>query len=57
MVELLASRVEKGGQRCLFRRRLRPHAVLTDEELAIRRCRTSLVEPWLADLIGVVTEL
>ena len=29
------------------------HAVLTDEELALA-VRTSLVEPWLADLIGVI---
>jgi AcrR family transcriptional regulator len=49
MVELLASRVEKDT---LLIATL-SHAVLTDEELALA-VRTSLVEPWLADLISVV---
>jgi AcrR family transcriptional regulator len=49
MVELLASQAEKDT--ALFAGM--SHAVLTDEELALA-VRTSLVEPWLAEMIGVV---
>jgi AcrR family transcriptional regulator len=49
MVELLASQIEKDT--ALFASL--SHAVLTDEELALA-VRTSLVEPWLAEMIGVV---
>ena len=49
MVELLASQAEKDT--LLFA--TLSHAVLTDEELALA-VRTSLVEPWLAETIGVV---
>ena len=49
MVELLASQAEKDTG--LFA--ALSHAVLTDEELALA-VRTSLVKPWLAEMIGVV---
>jgi AcrR family transcriptional regulator len=49
MVELLASQADKDT--AMFASL--SHAVLTDEELA-SAVRTSLVEPWLADMIGVV---
>src|ERR1700716_2556594 len=49
MVELLASQAQKDT--ALFASL--SHAVLTDEELALA-VRTSLVEPWLAEMIGVV---
>ena len=49
MVELLASQAEKDAG--LFA--ALSHAVLTHEELALA-VRTSLVEPWLAEMIGVV---
>jgi AcrR family transcriptional regulator len=49
MVELLASQADKDT--AMFASL--SHAVLTDDELA-SAVRTSLVEPWLADMIGVV---
>src|SRR5258705_12701252 len=49
MVELLASQAEKDAG--LFA--ALSHAVLTHEELALA-VRTSLVKPWLAEMIGVV---
>jgi AcrR family transcriptional regulator len=49
MVELLASQAEKDTG--LFA--AMSHAVLTDEDLALA-VRTTLVEPWLAEMIGVV---
>jgi AcrR family transcriptional regulator len=49
MVELLASQAEKDTG--LFAGL--SHAVLTDEHLALA-VRTTLVEPWLAEMIGVV---
>jgi AcrR family transcriptional regulator len=49
MVGLLASQAEKDTALVAAL----GHAVLTDEELATA-VRTSLVEPWFADLIGVV---
>jgi AcrR family transcriptional regulator len=49
MVELLASQAQKDT--LLFAGL--SHAVLTDEELALA-VRTTLVEPWLAEMIGVV---
>jgi AcrR family transcriptional regulator len=49
MVELLACQAEKDT--LLFAGL--SHAVLTDEELALA-VRTTLVEPWLAEMIGVV---
>jgi AcrR family transcriptional regulator len=49
MVELLASQADKDT--ALFA--ALSHAVLTDEELALA-VRTSLVKPWLAEMIGVV---
>jgi AcrR family transcriptional regulator len=49
MVELLASQAEKDT--LLFAGL--SHAVLTDEELALA-VRSTLAEPWLAEMIGVV---
>ncbi|WP_240676924.1 fumarylacetoacetate hydrolase family protein [Actinacidiphila soli] len=49
MVELLASQAEKDTALIAAM----GHAVLTDEELATA-VRTTLVEPWFADLTGVV---
>jgi AcrR family transcriptional regulator len=49
MVELLASQAEKDTG--LFAGL--SHAVLTDEHLALA-VRTTLVEPWFAEMIGVV---
>jgi AcrR family transcriptional regulator len=49
MVELLASRTGKDTALIAAL----GHAVLTDEELATA-VRTTLLEPWFADLIGVV---
>jgi AcrR family transcriptional regulator len=49
MVGLLASQAEKDT--ALFA--AMSHAVLTDEELALA-VRTSLVEPWFADMMGVI---
>jgi AcrR family transcriptional regulator len=49
MVELLASQAQKDT--LLFAGL--SHAVLTDDELALA-VRTTLVEPWLAEMIGVV---
>jgi AcrR family transcriptional regulator len=49
MVELLASQAEKDT--LLFAGL--SHAVLTDDELALA-VRSTLVEPWLAEMIGVV---
>jgi AcrR family transcriptional regulator len=49
MVELLAAQAEKDT--LLFA--TLSHAVLTDEELALA-VRTSLIEPWLAEMVGVV---
>ncbi len=49
LVELLASQADKDT--ALFA--ALSHAVLTDEELALA-VRTSLVEPWLAEMIRVV---
>jgi AcrR family transcriptional regulator len=49
LVELLASQADKDT--ALFA--ALSHAVLTDEELALA-VRTSLVEPWLAEMTGVV---
>jgi AcrR family transcriptional regulator len=49
MVEILASQADKDT--ALFA--ALSHAVLTDEELALA-VRTSLVQPWLAEMTGVV---
>jgi AcrR family transcriptional regulator len=49
MVEVLAAQAEKDT--LLFAGL--SHAVLTDEDLALA-VRTTLVEPWLAEMIGVV---
>jgi AcrR family transcriptional regulator len=49
MVELLASQAQKDT--LLFAGL--SHAVMTDEELALA-VRTTLVQPWLAEMIGVV---
>ena len=49
MVELLASQAEKDTGLIAAM----SHAVLTKDELALA-VRTSLVEPWLAEMIGVV---
>ena len=49
MVELLASQAQKDT--LLFAGL--SHAVMTDEELALAM-RTTLVQPWLAEMIGVV---